>query len=273
MNAWKKKGEELLKEIETARPAEGMVQAWFLGQVGWVMKYEDTLIAIDPVLNEIGDARMYEPPFAPDALTLDYVLCTHAHCDHMAPPTLQGILRKNPNVKIVVPAGCVGFAGKIGIPAENLLVAHEGSSIELTDQISIFSILTAHPVHVSSERDPDMSLGFEIDFGGRRVVHLGDTYLTKRLLDALKNRQTPDVLMMPVNGSDLFRAMDNCIGNMEAEEAAALAVTLKADISVPMHFDMMRGNTVDPLRFAARMRALAPGMEYRIPVPGARMIF
>ena len=83
----------------------------------------------------------------------------------------------------------------------------------------------------------------------------------------------PDLLLAPINGQDFFRTQRNCIGNLEAEEAAQLAVRLSAACTIPTHYDMVQGNTVDPLRFAAALRQLDPAACFALPALGERLLF
>lgn len=118
-----------------------------------------------------------------------------------------------------------------------------------------------------------MALGYQLDLGGFTVVHLGDTYLTPRLYAALEALPQPDLLLAPINGQDFFRTQRNCIGNLEAEEAAQLAVRLCAGCSIPTHYDMVHGNTADPLRFVSALRRLDPAARFALPALGERLIF
>ncbi len=281
MTAWNCKGNELIQEIQNTVPAPGSAAFWFLGQVGFAVKYQDKIILIDPVLNDItlpdgASLRMYEPPFSPNALKADFVLCTHGHLDHMAEETLTGLLQANPEIRIVIPAGCRALAASFGIPDENLVMLQPKERTALTDSVSVFAMSAAHPTHIHDGNHPDMALSYQITLGGseaqqnsqKRLIHLGDTYLTNSLYHDLCEAGKPDILMMPINGNDYFRQVENIIGNMEAEEAAKLACALEAGLAVPMHYDMIRGNLANPLRFAEKMRELNPAGNYLIPVLG-----
>ena len=114
---------------------------------------------------------------------------------------------------------------------------------------------------------------------GRSALHggcrapAGDTYLTPHLYETLQALPRPDLLLAPINGQDFFRTQRNCIGNLEAEEAAQLAVRLGAVCTIPTHYDMVQGNTVDPLRFAAALRQLDPAACFALPALGERLLF
>lgn len=276
MQSWYRSGAALLSEIQGTCLGEDALALWFLGQCGYVLKYRSTTILIDPVLNDLtapdGSSRRHYPaPFAPDALEPDFVLCTHAHADHMAPPTLRAIARRYPKAKFLLPEGCAALGADLGM--QELLTMLPGQMRVLTDALSVTALSAAHPVHIREKGNPAMALGYCLTLGDIRLVHLGDTYLTEELLHDLDSMEPPHVFLVPINGSDRFRDMRSCIGNMEAEEAAKLAARLGADLTMPTHFDMVFDNTVDPLRFAAELRRIRPSAKWHIPALGERIVY
>lgn len=278
MKNWYKSGNTLLSEIRSTQVQSGALALWFIGQCGFILKSHKHTVMIDPVLNDItGDdgntVRNYTFPFVPGEIAPDYVFCTHGHIDHLAAETVSGIAQSSPDTKFVIPAGCRCTALDAGLLESSLLTVEDGCDISLGDGLRVRAVSAAHPTHVLDSGNADMALGYCVELEGIRVVHLGDTYLTERLLHSLEGLESPHIFLPPINGDDRFRAMRNCIGNMEAEEAAKLAVHLKADLSIPTHYDMIAQNTVDPLRFAAELRRLSPTAKWHIPALGERVIY
>ena len=114
---------------------------------------------------------------------------------------------------------------------------------------------------------------YYITMGNVRILHLGDTYLTNQLLEDLQKLPTPHLFLPPINGSDYFRTKRNCIGNLSSIEAARLSVLLHADLTIPTHFDMIEGNTVDPLNFVRELWSENPAAKWHIPALGERFIY
>lgn len=275
MDHWNRSGDALLSEITDTRLPETQLAVWYIGQCGFLFKYREMVVCIDPVLSDLtgpnGSRRHYPAPFAPEALRADLVLCTHGHADHMARDTLRG-LAQHEGTRFVFPAGCRALAAEYGLPADRIRAVQEASVLE-HGGVRIRAFSAAHPEHITDPEDPRMALGYQLDFGGFTVVHLGDTYLTPHLFETLQALPRPDLLLAPINGQDFFRTQRNCIGNLEAEEAAQLAVRLGAACTIPTHYDMVQGNTADPLRFVAALRKLDPAARFALPALGERLIF
>ena len=274
---WYKKGKELLKSIECTNLPENQVAIWYIGQCGFVLKRRNIIIYIDPVLNDICDengntVRLYEAPYAPDNAIANYVLCTHDHIDHMAMETIKGIYSNNPQVKIIVPGVCKEALLAEEITDGNVIEAADEKKINLSD-IQVIPFSTAHPVHCVREDGKDRNLAYYIMCGCISFLHMGDTYLTEKLIGSLKKYPSPDVLMVPINGKDFYLERQDIIGNMSAREAVKLSKELGVDLTIPMHFDMVKGNTVNPLHFVEELWEVDSGMKFSIPALGERIIF
>jgi len=72
------------------------------------------------------------------------------------------------------------------------------------------------------------SLGFEINYNGKTIVNLGDSFLEAEEWKKIKN---PDVLMIPIGGGEL----DNTMDEHEALEAIKI---IQPKLVIPMHYDL-----------------------------------
>lgn len=273
---WYKKGMALLEDIRyTELPGE-QVAVWYIGQCGFVLKTENKIIYIDPVLNDICDesgntVRLYEAPYKPENATADYVICTHEHIDHMAVETIKGICNNNPQVKIIVPGACKAVLMAEGIEHDKIIEASAEEEM-IFSGIRLFPFSTAHPVHSVGEDGRDKNLAYYILCGQVSFLHMGDTYLTDNLIECLKSRLGPDVLMVPINGRDFYLERQSIIGNMTAREAAKFSKELEAELTIPMHFDMVKGNTVNPLYFVEELWEVDSSLKFSIPALGERIL-
>lgn len=261
---WSKTGNELLDEIHTAEVNSQSFLMWRIGQCGYVIKFDGKIILIDPVLNDLTDengttVRLYPYPFTATEIGADFVICTHGHADHLAEETIKEFASKNGSPVFIVPAGCKKQMEKLCNLENKIVYLSDGEIAELptcSGSFKVRAISAAHPEHYLEKNDDRMALSYQLQLGNKTLVHLGDTYLTEQLLHNLEQLPAPDVFLPPINGDDLFRKMINFIGNMEAEEAAKLAVRLDAKMAIPTHYDMVKGNTADPQRFINEMTRL-----------------
>lgn len=274
--SWYRQGESLLKEIKETTLREGEIAFWYLGQMGYVYKGAVT-VYVDAMLNDhlSGDgtsARWYQPPFAPEEAEADYVICTHDHLDHLAEETVKGIAQANPHARFILPAGCAGILRKLAIEEDRIIPVNAGEIKEF-DGLTIRSAATAHPEYRQDEEGNDLNLAFELEMNGVNILHPGDTYLTRKLIDDLSAMPAPDLFFPPINGQDFFRTERDCIGNLNNLEASQLSRILNADLTVPSHFDMFKGNTVDPLEFARCFMEIRPNAKWLVPALGERVIY
>ncbi|MCD8357042.1 MAG: MBL fold metallo-hydrolase [Clostridia bacterium] len=250
---------------------------WYLGQCGFVFKNTAT-VYIDPVLltehygADGNSNRLYPAPFAPEQVQANYVICTHNHSDHLAPNTIRGIAAGNPDTRFIVPAGCVADLQQLGIDDSRIIPINACQTLALPG-ISLQAVCAAHPVHQTDENGNHTALCFSLQMGGIQLLHPGDTYLTDQLIAELSMLPSPQLFFPPINGSDYFRTKRNCIGNLNPFEAAKLADILDADITIPTHFDMLMGNTADPIAFARTFMEVNPSRKWHIPALGERFLY
>lgn len=251
----------------------------FLGQCGFAIETEDGLkIAIDPVLTELfdddgNDIRHYPPVFEPEKLSADYIICTHDHIDHMAIPTIKRAMSVCEKTKVIVPKGCMKLLLAAGLPMEKIIdVSDCEEKIIEAGKLSVKGISAAHPTHHLDEDGLDRNLVFAIKIAGKgQYVHLGDTYLTERLENDLKELGKIYMLFLPINGQDEERSSKGIIGNLDCKEAAYLSSVLKPSVAVPTHFDMVIGNTANPEEFIHCIKEIDEDIDCYIPELGKIM--
>lgn len=247
---------------------EDIVRYAWLGQCGYSFKYMDKFIFIDPMLNdcldEVGNScRHYPSPIDAAQVACDFYFATHAHIDHLAPETAQKIYIMNSNCKFIVPSGVVEIARGLGIQSESIIGIKPGETITLSEGITVTAVSTAHPNHVYEDK-PEMSVGYVLKLGSKTIIHTGDGYLTDELVDQLKEHKGADLLLPPINGREC-EVTKGFIGNMDAKEAAELAIRIDAKLVIPTHFDMFIGNTADPEELVNIIKERAPQIEARVP--------
>lgn len=256
------------------------IALFYLGQEGFLIKYQDSYYLIDPYLSDYVDrncctdtikwVRRYDTPVKPEQLDfVDYVFCTHAHFDHADPYTLRCLAAHNKKVKFIVPKPVTNMIASYGIDSGRIIGACAGSELSL-GRCTALPVPAAHEeLHTDDEGDY-MELGYKLHFGDTTLFHAGDCCIYDGLSEQLKD---VDLVMVPVNGRGYYKLQEDIIGNMNAEEAVLLAKEIKPRLLVPMHFDLYDVNSINPAHFVDLLYRISPGQAFHMFAPGERYIF
>ncbi len=244
---------------------EERVQVSWLGQAGFSVTSAGGALAIDPYLSNAcsrlyGLDREMEPPVKPAFLGVSYVLVSHWHEDHL--DVDSAVEFASSGARFVAPPSCVSRLEDLGI--NNSLAIISGNQLDLG-----WAKVTAVPaLHVVPEALTEDAVGYLIDIDGVRIYHSGDSEYDRSMLSAL-NEGPLALALLCVNGTG---------GNMNAWEAAALAVQLNPRLVVPMHFGMWSAagygsdGTLDPSLFLEAYGRLSPGARVALPEIGAAFV-
>lgn len=260
--------------------ADNQIALFYLGQEGFLFKYKNTHILIDPYLSDYVDAnccsdnvkwvRNYPAPIQAETLDfIDYILCTHTHYDHADPETLAKLAKVNPNATFIVPAFATELIASYGVSPDNIIGAINDKSIPCGD-CEILPIPSAHEELHPDHNGNYMELGYKIIFDNISLYHAGDCCV----YDGLNNHLTDiDIMMVPINGRSYYKLKDDIIGNMTIEESVILAKECNADMLIPMHYDLYSVNCVNPASFVDYLYTKNPTQKFHMFVPGERFIY
>lgn len=230
----------LAEVIQNTVVPEGNVAVFWAGQAGYIFKTADCkLLGLDLYLSdacerEIGFKRLSPALIAPEELSFDYILVSHAHMDHFdidAVPNLVG-----ENTQFIGALDTEAECKKAGL-TKNLHFVKPGDSLTF-DSFQISAVSCDHGTLA-----PD-AVGFLLDFGGKRVYYAGDTAYRCELFTNEKV-QNADLLLVPINGM---------YGNMNGEEGACAAELTKAKLTAPYHFWCFAEHCGNPLEFMNAMQ-------------------
>lgn len=273
-------GSEFLSDVVHARKsAPSSVHVWWIGQSGFLVSHEGRNLLIDPYLSD-SLTRKYaetdkphvrmtelviEPGRLASAAIIHLVTSSHNHTDHLDPETLLPLKEANPEMEILVSAANRDFvAERLGCPATELRQLDAGDRVELSG-VEIHAVPAAHEDLDRDEEGRHPYLGYVFGVGGRTIYHSGDTLLYDGMVDALKPFAV-DVALLPING----RAPERRVaGNLDSEQAAALAHDIGAGLVIPCHYDMFEFNTATPESFVEACERL--GQRYRVLENGERL--
>ncbi|GHV67970.1 hypothetical protein AGMMS49928_06250 [Spirochaetia bacterium] len=223
---------------------------WY-GQAIFLLKSSSASILIDPYFSNAcaaeGFIRLYAPPVRKGELSVDYLMSTHDHSDHLDIDTVRDYVRWG---NFYGPSSCVDHLKRENFAAEKIHEFNRGQKISLGD----FSISAVHAEHT------DDSIGIMAEIGGKRLYFSGDTLMNPKLFD-IKEKE-PDAAFICINGK---------FGNMTWQEAVIYAHALKVKAAFPFHYDLFAVNSENPAFFAGafqgspiKCRILEMGKSYNL---------
>lgn len=256
-------------------PAQGAA-LWWLGQAGFLIRQGGLSIVIDAYLSDslaekyhgtkFPHQRMMPPPVTPGALpSIDWLLCTHAHTDHMDPGTIPPLLAANPAARVLAPRACREQALARGAPVDRLVLIDAGETIDLGG-VQVTATPAAHEdLRITPEGH--LFLGYVLRGGGVTLWHSGDTIPFPGLAETLAPHQV-DLALLPVNGRDAERAANGVPGNLTLDEAVTLTDAIGARGMLGHHLGLFAFNTLEPEAGRARLAELRAAAEVALVAPG-----
>jgi L-ascorbate 6-phosphate lactonase len=247
-------GGALLEDINTTQVKSGAVAIWWLGQSGYAIKTHSILFYIDLYLSEHLTAkyadtpkphiRMTAAPLRAEAINnAQWVFASHKHSDHLDPGTLPDLMAASPQAALVLPAALTDHAVSLGLDRTRLIPTR-GDETFTIGPMTVHSIPSAHPDLDYTDETGYPFLGYVFEVDGLRMYHSGDTLVYDGLTERLCRHQ-PDIVFLPINGSDERRKALHVPPNMNIGDALKLAADVKAGLLIPHHYDMFTFNTVD----------------------------
>jgi L-ascorbate metabolism protein UlaG (beta-lactamase superfamily) len=225
-----------------------VVELTWLGQAGFLLSANGEAVLVDPFLSP-HKLRTYPPPGL-EVLGRDvsWLLATHEHEDHLDLRSLPVLLERFPRLHVVLPSPLAPRVASL-LASDRIHPVQPGDLVA-GREVSIRPVPACHGVTIKdgystgrrAPSDPTPFVGYLLEFPGLTIYHAGDTIVNQEVLDALQNRPI-DVALLPVNGRDYFREAAGIVGNLSVEEAVQLAAQLRVRVLIPMHHDLVYGNT------------------------------
>ena len=279
-------GAALIEQVATTRPPEDGLTLWWLGQSGYLMRWRELTVLVDPYLSDHLAAkyagtekphdRLMPAPFAPEDLAFaDLILATHKHSDHLDPGSLGALLESSPNALLILPAAIADYAAdELGVPDERMVPICDGEMFE-KDDLRVHAVPAAHEQLEVDDQGQHLCLSYVIDAAPVRVVFAGDTIPWLGQSQRFATFE-PQLACLPINGRDARRQALGTPGNLTIAEAARLAVEMGVETVVPNHYGMFGFNTADPDLFVQhcdehfpklKVVPLQPGVAWSYPGP------
>jgi L-ascorbate metabolism protein UlaG (beta-lactamase superfamily) len=242
------------------RPVAGERLTW-LGHSTVLIETGGTRVLTDPVLRGRIGHLVRDPPLPKLPSSLDAVLISHLHHDHLDIPTIR---RLDLDAVLVVPRGAARMRA-VGRMRREVRELDAGEVVELGGAAvrAVRAVHDGRRTPLSSRVD---ALGFVVE-GRNSVYFAGDTELFEDMRHVADDL---DVALLPVAGWGP-RLGPGHMGPAEAAEAAQL---LRPALAVPIHWGTLRrigsrsADTAAPAAFAGHVARRAPAIRVEVLDPG-----
>ncbi|MDF1826037.1 MAG: MBL fold metallo-hydrolase [Verrucomicrobiales bacterium] len=270
------KDEAFLRDFQEADKVTGAVHVWWMGQSGFLVKWNGIGILIDPYLSDsITRAhrntdtpmrRVSERVIDPLKLTgVNFVVCSSDAPDRLDPETIMPLRAANPDLRMVVPAGISQQVDRVlGNAAPPIHPVNAGTYTSM-DTIDFHGIDAANPKMRRDEEGNSKDIGFVIVFGPFAIYHSGETVWHTHLVKQVR-RWTINLSFLPINGEVKTGERGD---SMNGFEAAALAKAVSSSIVIPCHYDLFDVGNVTTDEFSTSCERL--GQRSRVLRLGQRM--
>lgn len=194
-------------------------------------------------LSFAGPQRLTPPGLELAGLpTIDLVLVSHNHYDHLDEGSVRHIARAHPQARFVVPLGLAAWFRARGIG--------QVTELDWWQEAQLGEVrVTAVPVqHFSGrglhDRDATLWCGFVAELGGRRLFFAGDTGYSPDFADIAARFPQMDLSLLPIGAYDPRWFMGPV--HVDPAEAVRIHQDLRSRLSVAMHWGTFR-LTAEPL--------------------------
>jgi L-ascorbate metabolism protein UlaG (beta-lactamase superfamily) len=204
-------------------PASGECSLTFIGHATALIRYARARLLTDPLFaRSLYTLRRLQPAGLPDGAleSIDVVLLSHAHADHLHRPSLERIER---TATIVAPAGVrvpeLGFADVISMRAGDVATV---AGLEIT------AVQAQHRVGLFGH---GRALGYVVRGDGPTVYFAGESGYFAGFME-VGARYRPDVALLPISG---YRPNTLRRDHLSPLDALYALEDLGAQLMVPIH--------------------------------------
>jgi L-ascorbate metabolism protein UlaG (beta-lactamase superfamily) len=238
----------------------------YVGHSAVLIELDGLRLLTDPVLRRrvLHIERRAPPVDLGRVSDIDVVVVSHAHPDHLDPPSLRSLA---PRATVIVPRGARGLVARRGFTRVEEIAEGEHLSV---GGLEIEATHADHRPGRLRQRGP-AAIGFLVA-GTKRLYFAGDTDLFPGMRDLAAGGL--DVALLPVWGWGTRIGA----GHLDPRRAAEALTLLEPRVAIPIHWGtyyplgLRRFRpqllTEPPRAFAREARSRAPSVEVRILAPG-----
>lgn len=176
--------------------------------------------------NRIYYIDPYELPTGSNLKKADLVFVTHAHQDHLSEGDIDHILKPETTV-IATPDSLA----TLKIPDEQKfpVASNKDYSIKGT-KFETIPAYNANPERLNAHPKSNNWVGYILSVNNQKIYHAGDTDFIPEMKDLVA--ENIDIAMLPMGGTY----------TMDVSEAIEAANSIKAKITIPMHYRRLLGD-------------------------------
>ena len=214
--------------------------AIWIGHSSYLINTGDVTVLTDPVFSNraspvgwAGPERLIPPAMSLEQLpSIDVVVISHNHYDHLDLPSLKMLQKNNPNVVFLVPQGDKALLDSNGMGNVSEFRWWQNIQIKQTE-------FTYTPVqHWSGRgvtgRNSSLWGGWFVKSPSLSIYHAGDTGYSNDFVVTQKRLGTPDVAFIPIGAYKPRWFMKN--QHVDPAEAVQIALDLQVTRSFGMHW-------------------------------------
>ena len=188
----------------------------------------------DTCLISNGKINIYTDPYVipKDAPKADIILISHDHYDHLSLEKIDQVKKDNV-VFVTNEVCCMRLEGNIKSVGINETIEVNGVKITGVEAYTIGNDF--HP--------KGKGIGFVIELDGKRIYFSGDT----DLIPEMKELGKIDLAFLPISGTYV----------MTLDEAVEAVKTIKPEIAVPIHYNVLDDSEADPEEFKKKLEGIS----------------
>jgi L-ascorbate metabolism protein UlaG (beta-lactamase superfamily) len=261
-----------LNSLASAKPT----LVWF-GHSSYLLTLGGKRILSDPVFSERASPVQYSGPKAypgtniysvEDFPSLDIVIITHDHYDHLDYHSIQELNKKT--TKFCVPLGVGEHMERWGVPHEKIIEFDWWETFEVIDSVVVTCTPARHFSGRGFTRNKTLWGSFVVKTAGHSIFLGGDSGFGAAFKE-IGDRFGPfDIAMLECGQYDLQWPQIH----MMPEETVQAAIDLKAKVFLPVHwgkFTLALHPWRDPIRRAVK-HAQATGTKITTPLIGEPIV-
>lgn len=229
-----------VKEFETDQPS-----ACWIGHSTYLINIDGLHILTDPVWDDYCSPihfsalkRISEPPIAlADLPSIDIVLISHNHYDHLDAKTVSILHRNHPQIEWIVPERLSPWFYRRGIDSVTELGWWQSAEVKK-------SLITAVPTqHFSGRTFWDQNKthwnGYVLEYQGKRLYFTGDTGYNPNDFKAIGEKWPfMDLSLIPIGTYAPQKFMQPV--HISPQEAVEIHSEVKSRLSLGMHWKTFR---------------------------------